>query len=545
MNKMQCAHPHSRLRPLFIFIFCTLLLSIGCIGTEITQMNVRFALMVEELSTNGFHLFTTLNGVPYCDYFSTWLCCAWLTSLGGTVINLFTLALPAILLGSYTVMMVWIIGEKIRRGIGTGAAVLLLVTPEFVSLFTGTGSDVPIMAGGVTLLYLYQRKCRWWIFCLSFFLLLLLMFFLRGPLGVILLGAGICGMLLAQREWIRFFTAGTAAGLALASGIAGAWGLILLTGGKKLLDWVIDSQFLERVSQGRTGLTIFMDAYLTVVPITLLSLGIFLHRRKIARRPAAGWIGFLLLPLLLLTLPSRVHIRYLAPLMPVWGLLAAYAWSFGKPARWLRRIHGIAAPWLEKLSLPAGMAVLLAMAVTGTILSGFKQQPWCHYLCCALLLCTSRFWCRRELMPYRPLLMAGILLITALNPLIAVRENSRDFAAAVEKQCPRRVWLFEIEPDHDDLKFLLHVSPALRRNVRYFFYEDNELAGMYRVMFPADFLEPSLDRIEKNDLLIFRDREVEMDEVTGIAARHGRRVVTVCSGTLGHRKYLAVRLEKK
>jgi hypothetical protein len=315
---------------------------------EITQMNVRFALMVEDLSAHGLNLFATLNGVPYCDDFSPWLCCAWVTSLGGTAVNLFTLALPAILLGSYTVMMVWIIGEKIREGMGTCAAVLLLVTPEFVSLFTGTGIDVPIMAVSVTLLYLYQIKCRWWVFCGWFFLLLVAAFFLRGPLGVILLGAGFCGLLLGQLEWKKFITAGLITGFAMASGIAGALGLILLIGGKRLLDWVVESQFLERVSQGRTGVAVFWETYFAVVPITLLSLGIFLHRRsKIIRPLSAGWIGFLLLPLVFLTLPSRVHIRYMAPLMPVWGLLSAYAWSFGKPFRWLRRFYNYAAPWLE------------------------------------------------------------------------------------------------------------------------------------------------------------------------------------------------------
>ena len=536
-------HSGRRLRPLFIFFSCALLLSIGCIGLEITQMNVRFALMVEDLSAYGLHLFATLNGVPYCDYFSAWLCCAWLTSLGGTAVNLFTLALPAILLGSYTVMMVWVIGEKIRRGIGTCAAVLLLVTPEFVSLFTGTGIDVPIMAAGVTLLYLYQRKCRWWIFCGLFFLLLVLIFFLRGPLGVILLGAGICGLLLGQREWKKFFTAGLTAGIAMASGIAGALGLILLIGGRELLDWVVESQFMERVSQGRAGAAVFWDAYFTVVPITLLSLGIFLHRRSEITRPlSAGWIGFLLLPLLLLTFPSRVHIRYMAPLMPVWGLLSAYAWSFGKPARWLRRLYDRAAPWIGKLTLPIGMTALLAVAATGTLLYGFRPQPWGHYFCAALLLSTSRYWCNRELMPFRPLLTAGILLIIVLNPLITIRENSRSFVTAVENQRRGKIWLLEMGPDHDDLKYLLHVAPDRRRNIGYLFFHPQKLTGMYRVMYPTELLESTLDRITETDLLIVRDRDEELDGLNKISARRGRRAVVVCSGTLGHRKYLAVRL---
>ena len=333
----------------------------------------------------------------------------------------------------------------------------------------------------------------------------------------------------------------------MAAGIAGAFGLILLIGGRKLLDWVVESQFLERVSQGRTGVAVFWDAYFMVVPITLLSLGIFLHRRSKIKRPLpAGWIGFLLLPLLFLMFPSRVHIRYMAPLMPVWGLLAAYAWSFGKPFRWLRRLYDFTSPRLEKLTLPVGMTALLAMVVTGTCLYGFSlQQPWGHYLCAALLLCTSRYWCNRELMPFRPLLIVGILLIIVLNPLVSIRENSRSFVTAVENQRRGKVWLLEMGPDHDDLKYLLHVSRDRRGNTGYLFFEPQKLTGMYRVMYPTDVLESSLDRIAENDLLIVRDRDDELDQLNAIAARRGRRSSVVCSGTLGHRKYLAVCLTGK
>ena len=68
---------------------------------------------------------------------------------------------------------------------------------------------------------------------------------------------------------------------------------------------------------------------------------------------------------------------------------------------------------------------------------------------------------------------------------------------------------------------------------------------MYRVMYQTDVLESSLDRIAENDLLIVRDRDEELDQLNGIAARRGRRSIVVCSGTLGHRKYLAVRLTGK
>jgi hypothetical protein len=148
-------------------------------------------------------------------------------------------------------------------------------------------------------------------------------------------------------------------------------------------------------------------------------------------------------------------------------------------------------------------------------------------------------------MPFRPLLTAGILLIIVLNPLISIRENSRSFVTTVENQRRGKVWLLEMGPDHDDLKYLLHVSPDRRRNTGYLFFEPPKLIGMYRVMYPTDVLESSLNRITANDLVIVRNRDEELDGLNGIAARRGRRSAVVCSGTLGHRKYLAVRLTEK
>ena len=90
-----------------------------------------------------------------------------------------------------------------------------------------------------------------------------------------------------------------------------------------------------------------------------------------------------------------------------------------------------------------------------------------------------------------------------------------------------------------------HVSPVRRPKTGYLFFYQPKLIGMYRVMYPTVVLAETLDRISENDLLIVRDRDEELDELNGIAGRRGRRSETVCSGTLGHRKYLAVRLTDK
>ena len=530
--------------PVWIFTATLFLLLAGTIGTEITQMNVRFALMIDEITRRGTGMFAALNGIPYLDYFSGWLLCAWMTSLCGRAVTLAGMALPAILLGAYTAVMVYLIGERVRKGVGLGAVMLLFISPEFAFLFTGLGIDVPVMAIGVTMLYLMQRRNVSQLqFFGVFFLLLLAGFVLRGPLGIILPGAGVCGFLLASRKWTRFTAAGFTCAIAGIICLSGCVGLILLTGGRELWDWFVQSQFLERVAQKRTGLNIFFDACAAMSPAALLSLGIFLHsRRRILSRPAIGWIGFLGLPLLLMMFPSRVHTRYLAILFPAWALLGSYVWSCGRPGRWFQALRRRVERPLDRWYRPLSWLLILVLAAIGVFMTGAANQPWGHYLAAGLLVAAIPLWTDETMHPFRPLLAAGIVLAVAFNPFIAADENSRNFTAAVESVRTGRLWLLELGPDHDDLKYLLHVDPAKRAGVRYVFFEPPCLSGMYAPMYRVEELEKVLPEIAENDVIVLRRRKFELDNLRSAAEKHHRTLVPAASGTLGHRECIAVRL---
>ena len=531
--------------PVNIFILTAFIMLTGTIGTEITQMNVRFALMIDEINRCGPEMFAILNGVPYLDYFSSWLLVAWLTSFCGRAVTLTGLAFSAILLGAYTAMMVYVTGERVRKGVGLGAVMLLLITPEFTFLFTGLGIDVPVMAVGVTMLYLLQRTdVSLFRFCGIFFLLLLTAFLIRGPLGVILPCAGVCGFLLASRKWKEFTAAGFTGAAAGIIGTAICIGLILLTGGRELWDEFVESQFLERVSQGKRSLTLFFDLYSSMSPVAIISLGIFLHsRRRIFSRPAAGWIGFLALPLILMLFPSRVHTRYLAILLPGWALLGSYAWSCGRPGRWFQKvIYSRLKHPLDCWYRPLNWLFVLILAVVGIFLTGAAKQPWGHYLAALLLVASIPFWTGKAWIPFRPLLATGIVLFTAFNPFIAADENSCDFATAVESVRTGQLWLLELGPDHDDLKYLLHTAPEKRTAVRYVFFNLPELASMYKKMYRAESIYDVLPEIKETDVVVLRNRKYELDELRALAEKNHRRLVVAASGTLGHRDYTAVRL---
>ena len=531
--------------PVRVFLVTALLMLIGTVGTEITQMNVRFALMVDEITRLGPKPFAVLNGIPYMDYFSGWLLVAWLTTFCGRAVTLTGLALPAILLGAYSAMMVYLIRERVRKGVGLGAAMLLLITPEFTVLFTGLGIDVPVMAAGVTMLYLLQRSDISLLrFCGIFFPLVLAAFLIRGPLGVILPCAGVCGFLLADRKWKDFFAAGFTGAAAGIVGMACCVGLILLSGGRELWDWFVESQFRERVSQGQRNLFLCWDIYLAMSPAAVSSLGIFLHpRRRILGRPAAPWIRFLALPLLLMVLPSRVHTRYLAMLLPCWALLGSYAWNCGRLGHWFRKaVCRRFGHLLNRWYRPLVCLLVLILAAVGVFMTGAAKQPWGHYLAALALIASIPFWTGKDWTPYRPLLAVGIFLFAALNPFVAADENSHDFVRKVESARRGKLFLLELGPDHDDLKYLLHTAPEKRSSVRYVFYELPEIDGMYKKMYRTEYIYAALPEIRDDDVIVLRDRKSHLDELRALAEGNHRKLVFLAAGTLGHRDCLAVRL---
>lgn len=532
--------------PVRIFIITAIIMLTGVIGTEITHMDVRFALMVEDINKHGLGLFSTINGNPYLDYFSSWILISWLTSLCGHAVTLTGLALPSILLGAYTCMMVYLTGEKVRKGVGLGAVMLLLITPEFSTLFIGLGIDVPVMAVGVTMLYLLQRedvsKIR---FYGIFSVLMLGAFLIRGPLGVILPCAGVCGSLLATRKWKEFTAAGFMGAAILIIGIAICIGLVFLTGGRELWNWFVESQFLERVSHGKHNPTLFLDLYFSLAPVAVISLGIFLHsRRRIFSEPAAGWIGFVALPLILMLFPSRVHVRYLAMLQPCWALLGAYAWSCGRFGSWFQNVIYLRLKQpLDRCYRPLCCLGVLVFAIIGICLDGMAAQPWWHYLATLLLVITIPYWTEKNWTPFRPMLAMGIVIFAALNPFLAVREGSKDFAAAVESARTGRLWLLEMGPDHDELKYILHMTPEKRFTAGYIFFKQPKLTGMYKKMYPVKSVYDVFSEIKESDVIVLSDDKSDMDKLRKLAEKNHRKIVVVKSGKLGHGETIAVRLQ--
>lgn len=523
-----------------IFLLCVFLFSLGTAGQEITRINIRFALMVQDMVCHGMKLFPTLNGVEYGDYPSLWIMLARLFSLNGKFLNLWTLSLPSILAGSAAAALVFRTGEQQKAGQGFAAVSLLLITPQFAELFSGFGIDVPVMAAAAVMLYLYRSRLngRW--LCLAFCLLFAFCFAVRGPMGAVVFAAGCGGGLVMSGKWkllAGFILSGFIAAL-LCGGIwsAAVWN----AGGRELWDWFIYCQLGSRMGTPEP-LSNLLNAFFSLSPLTLVCTALpFLCPHRKWSPFMRFCLGFLLAPPLLLSFCTSFHLRYLALILPAMALLAAeFAGQLREQGKYREKFL-LAEKWCLKLETPfllSGIAVLAA--VCGFMFSGF---PAVHFCAAFLLILTGSRLFRGSWTRFRFAWGIAVFLILGIAPFQNTLENSENFVRQIAKCNPERIFLYETGPDHDDLKLLWNLAPAERKKIQYVFWEIPELKGFYRKMYPARTLKEILPELRTGDMLVLRNRTDEKDSIRAEIAGHGLLLRQSVKGRLGHREYLAAEI---
>lgn len=520
-----------------------LLFSLGALGVEITKIDIRFALMVQDMALHGIGVFPTVNGVEYGDYPSGWVLASYLTTFGGHFAARWLVMLPTILAGTFTVTMTYLAGERVEKNVGLLAAVFLMVTPEFIHFVSGFGIDVPVAAAGAAMLYLFQSKTPNRITGSVWVLLLIFCFWVRGPMGLILLGAGTGGYLLASRrvkEVLLFGFLGLAA--AVFCGALWYWA-VHRQGGETLWQEFLLCQIGKRMGDSNY-LEYFTSGLPSFAPVSLLALAVFfLPRREVLSNPVAGWLGFILLPLLILSIPGCKHLRYLGLTFPAFALLAAYAWNGRRPWCFIRERLGRFVRLLFRAVPPLAFLGIFVLAIVGCCLTELRFLPWWHFLLAALLigvvyrLPLSSVW--------KTTLPLMIFLNVALIPFEAALENSEYFVSRVEALRRGNVYFYKLGPDHDDLKYVYSALPRERGHIRYLFDAKRRFPPAIERMYPHMTCEEGIAAITGDDVVILRDRREERESLLGLAERYGRRIETVQAGPMGHRDFLAVRLTEK
>lgn len=352
-------------------LLALLLFIAGVYRQEAIGFDSRFVLFAQEMLRHGPGFFPTTYGQPYADYSSTGTLLVYLLSQPFSRVNALTAWFPSALAAAWIVMLIYRLVAPYSKRWALLSIALLLLTHIFVTETRAVSLDQMLAAVAFTVFYLAYaadhfgapRRMAW------IFVLLVLGFGIRGPIGLVIPTGMLCSYYLLNGQWRRLFGFGLLASALL----LGCVGLLLWlahrSGGAAFVQDVIRMQFMGRMDgrEGSSGVfyyfTSSMGNYAPAYPLALLVLVAVLLARREDRGPAFKLLRYCgagaLIVMVGLSIPQAKKARYLLPMLPMAAIIAAYPFQVvqGRVFFWLRGLmQGI---WLLMPALLIG-ALLLA-----------------------------------------------------------------------------------------------------------------------------------------------------------------------------------------
>ena len=352
MNKAQPPLLTATIRrqSLGLGVLALLLFIAGSWHQAIIGFDSRFVLFAQEMLRHGPGFFPTTYGQPYADYLATSTLMTWLLSLPLGQVTSLTAWLPTAMASAVIVMLVYRLTAPYSPRWGLLSIAALLLSSTFISETRAVSLDQMLAAITLAVFYLgyaYDhfgagKRLHW------LYLLLILGFAIRGPIGLVIPTGVLCSYYLINRQWRQLFSFGL---LALALLLA-CVGLLLLmaklSGGESFMQDVIRMQFLGRMdgSEGSSGVLYYFTSslgnYAMAYPLALLVLlAIALGGRR-TPEPALQLVLYCaaagLLVMLGLSIPQAKKARYILPMLPMAAIIAAYPFQVaeGRLFAWLR-----------------------------------------------------------------------------------------------------------------------------------------------------------------------------------------------------------------
>ncbi len=431
----------------------------------------RFVVFAQEMLRHGPSFFPTTYGQPYADYLATSTLLTWLLSLPFGQVTSFTAWLPTAVASALIVVLVYRLTAPYSARWGLLSIALLLLSSTFISETRAVSLDQMLAAVSLAVFYLgyahdhfaAAKRLHW------VFVLLLLGFAIRGPIGLVIPTGMLCSYYLINRQWRQLFSFGL---LALAL-LAACVGLLLLlaklSGGEDFMHDVIRMQFLGRMdgSEGSGGVLYYftssMGNYALAYPLAVLVLLAVVMGGRRAPDPALKLVLYCtaagVLVMLGLSVPQAKKARYILPMLPFAAIIAAYPFQVtqGGIFAWLRGLMlGI---WTL---LPTLLAIGLVMArrrypeALASLELIFVVLGGLQVLALLALL-------KPRLRTYGPALAAVLALwttyIMVVEPLERRLYDTRTFSLAVKAQVlqqPATVVLHALGKDAKAIKFMVN-----------------------------------------------------------------------------------------
>lgn len=465
--------PTIRRQSLALGVLALLLFIAGNWHQAIIGFDSRFVLFAQEMLRHGPGFFPTTYGQPYADYLATSTLLTWLLSLPLGQVTSLTAWLPTAMASAVIVTLVYRLTAAHSQRWGLLSIAILLLSSTFISETRSVSLDQMLAAITLAVFYLGYAHDHWgagkrlhWLY-----LLLILGFAIRGPIGLVIPTGVLCSYYLVNRQWRPLFSFGS---LALALLVA-CVGLLLLmaklSGGESFMQDVIRMQFLGRMdgSEGSSGVLYYFTSslgnYAMAYPMALLVLLAVAAGGRRVPSPALQLVLYCaaagLLVMLGLSIPQAKKARYVLPMLPMAAIIAAYPFHVTQ-GRLFAGLRGLMLViWT---ALPALLIAALVVA-RHHYPQPLSQLGLVFGVLGALQLVALLAACRKRLRPLAPALVAVMAVwatyIGVVEPLQRTLYDTRTFTLQVHDQVLQQrapVVLHGLGKDAKAIKYMVNLD---------------------------------------------------------------------------------------
>ena len=475
MNKARppLLNPTVRRQSLGVGLLALLLFIAGSWHQAIIGFDSRFVVFAQEMLRHGPSFFPTTYGQPYADYLATSTLLTWLLSLPLGQVTSLTAWLPTAIASAFIVTLVYRLTAPHSQRWGLLSIALLLLSSTFISETRSVSLDQMLAAISLAVFYLGYahdhfgagKRLHW------LYLLLIVGFAVRGPIGLVIPTGVLCSYYLINRQWRQLFSFGLLA-LALLGACVGLLLLMAkLSGGEGFMQDVIRMQFLGRMdgSEGSSGVLYYFTSslgnYAMAYPMAVLVLLAMLISGRRAPGPALQLVWYCagagLLVMLGLSIPQAKKARYVLPMLPMAAIIAAYPFHVA---------HGRLFAWLRGLMLGI-WTVLPTLLIVGLLFARprYPEQmshlDWVYGVLGGLQVLALLALFKTRLRPVGPAFTAVLAVwatyILVVEPLERSVYDTRTFTLEVHEQVMQQrapVVLHGLGKDAKAIKYMVNVD---------------------------------------------------------------------------------------
>jgi 4-amino-4-deoxy-L-arabinose transferase-like glycosyltransferase len=445
-------------------------------------LEARNALFAKEMLQNGFSLIPTALGKPYPDYPGLYFWIETFFSHFSGHVNTLSAVLPSSIFAVGSVVITFFLGCRINRQCGWFAAAILATFPDFWLRASQATIDILLtfhVAAALACLFFGEESLstRRMAYRIGAFFFMVLAFFTKGPIGIVLPAAAWGAYLLMERRFKSLFRFILISGMVAALCVAIQLWIVWRTGGGHLIREVVISQVTGRLGEKANhppyyyATTLLANGGIWLI-MALPAAGKWLRRKRDATWKDRGLamlpghpvtriaLIWFVITFTIFTLASTRHTRYLLPLFPALAILIAYSID-----GMLRRENNRFFFFGTVISVL--IAIILLAGVVAAII--FADRVFVPPTCIAIWIVTVAWiWMILKRRVEKGPRMVGLITLflaaglSGVNllviPQLSHRASGRQFTEAAEATVDPNipVVLYRIGADGDGIKYALY-----------------------------------------------------------------------------------------